>query len=58
MRAINILTHCLTCKGLCEDDLKRYNICESHKEKNNVRSQEEEDLQKFVFNSNYNSYAL
>ncbi|RHM62799.1 MULTISPECIES: hypothetical protein [Coprobacillaceae] len=58
MRAINIVTHCATCEDLDERDLKRYNVCESHKEKSNVRSSEEDDLRKFVLNSKFNNYTL
>ena len=44
MRTINILTHCMTCKGLKESDLVKYNECESRREKKNIREREEEGL--------------
>ena len=37
MRAINLVTHCLACEGMDENNLKKYNLCESHSEKSNVR---------------------
>lgn len=53
MRAINLVTHCLACEGMDENNLKKYNLCESHSEKSNVRKDEEKDLKRFVSNSNF-----
>ena len=58
MRAINLVTHCLACEGMDENNLKKYNLCESHSEKSNVRKDEEKDLKRFVSNSNFNSFLL
>ena len=44
MRTINILTHCMTCKGLKESDLVKYNECESRREKRILENEKKRDL--------------
>ncbi|WP_423900343.1 ATP-binding protein [Eggerthia catenaformis] len=56
MRTINLYAHCISCKKLNEEQLKKFNNCESAVYKSNTRIKEEEDLTIFVEKINMKKY--
>ena len=56
MRAINLVAHCNSCRNLDDEQLKKFNNCESAVYKSNTRKNEEDDLLKFIRQINMKSY--
>lgn len=56
MRTINLIAHCISCSNLEDEQLKKFNNCESAVYKSNTRREEEDDLTKFVKKIHLNNY--